>query len=214
VQGTEAHVIARFSDGSPMMIERSFGRGRVLLSTTTLGSAWSTLPRSSLFLPLAQSSVRYLAGGNEDQQTLIAGQPIEAHFTDALGDRGNITLPDGSRQALDLARVGDRQIARFPGTHRPGVYEISVHTAKADESKTFIVQATRDESDLTPLSPQQWNTLQNSLGFNRLEAQSADLAAQAADRRGGHEIWLTLIALTLALMVAESAFARRLSSES
>jgi hypothetical protein len=207
------HVITRFSDGSPMLIEKSFGRGRVLLSTTTLGSAWSTLPRSSLFLPLVESAIRYLASGNEDEQTLTPGQPIEAHFAGALGDRGTVILPDGSRENADLIRVGDRELVRFEGTQRAGIYNVTVHTAKGDQSEMFVVQSTREESDLTPLTTGRWAELANWLGFSRVDAQSADLAAQAAERRGGWEIWLTLIAALLALMVAESAFSRRLSSE-
>jgi hypothetical protein len=213
VQTPSGRIITRFSDGSPMLIEKSFGRGRVLLSTTTLGSAWSTLPRSSLFLPLVESAIRYLASGNEDQQTLTPGQPIEAHFAGALGDRGTIILPDGSRENSDLIRVGGQAVVRFEDTGRAGIYNVTVHTAKGDQAELFVVQSTRDESDLTPLTAARWAELENWLGFTRVDAQSADLAAQAADRRGGREMWLTLIAALLALMVAESAFSRRLSSE-
>jgi hypothetical protein len=213
VHAPEGHVIAHFSDHSPMLAEKTFGHGRVLLSTTTLGSEWSTFPRSSLFLPLVQSSVQYLASGEEDNQTLTLGQPIEAHITGAVGDRASIVLPDGSRQSVDLVRGERRQAARFTDTNRAGHYDVIFHTTGGDTTESFVVQSTRDESDLTPLTADRWSELQQWLGFTRMDAQSADLAASAADRRGGREMWLTLIALVLGLTVVESAVSKYLSSD-
>jgi hypothetical protein len=213
VPSSQGHVIARYSDGAPMLVEKEFGRGRVLLSTTTLGSDWSTLPRSSLFLPLVQSAVRYLASGDEDEQTLSPHQPIEAHFADAIGDRATIALPDGSREPVDLIQSDQRKLVRFTDTNQPGEYDVIAQTLKGNKTESFIVQSTRDESDLTPLTPERWMELQHWLGFTRLDPQSANLATQAANRRGSHEIWLALIALVLATMVLESACSRSLSSE-
>jgi hypothetical protein len=88
-----------------------------------------------------------------------------------------------------------------------------VHTTGADESKSFMVQSARDESDLTPLTPQRWDELARWLNFTRTDAQAADLAAQAGDRRGGREMWLTLIALVLGIALVESAVSRFLSSD-
>jgi Aerotolerance regulator N-terminal/von Willebrand factor type A domain len=213
VQPSEGRILARFSDGAPFLIEKTFGRGRVLLSTTTLGGAWSQLPRSNLFLPLIQSSIRYLAGGEEDQQTLLTGEPIEAHFSDALGDRATVVFPDGTRQPVDLVRTGVSQLVRVAGVHQPGLYDVIVHTAGADESKSFIVQNPRDESDLTPLTARRWADLAQWLDFTRTDAQAAGLAAQAGVRRGGREMWVTLIALVLGIALAESALSRLWSSE-
>jgi hypothetical protein len=124
-----------------------------------------------------------------------------------------IVLPDRSSQPIDLVRIGQFQKIRFLDTTLAGTYQLIVHTYKGDRTDNFIVQSARDESDLTPLTPQRWSELAASLGFTRMDAQTADLAAQAADRRGGHEMWLALIGLVLGMTVAESAFSRWLSSE-
>jgi hypothetical protein len=213
IPAPETRVVARFSGDAPMLMDKSFGRGRVLLATTTLGGPWSELARSSLFLPLVQSAVRYLASGQEDEQTLMPHQPIEAHFTGALGERATIVQPDGTREPVDLIQSDQRQLVRFADTSRPGEYDVIVHTAKGDQTESFIVQSPRDESDLTPLTPERWSELEHWLNFTRMDAQSADLAATTADRRGGRELWVSLVALLLAAMVAESAFSRFLSSE-
>jgi hypothetical protein len=211
----EAHVIARFADGAPMLLERPFGRGRVLMTTTTLGGSWSTLLRSSSFLPLVQSAVRYLASGGEDQQTLIVHQPIEAHFPTTVADRGGIALPDDSYETLDLIPGDQTKLARFTDTNLPGQYWVSAHMpdGQPDKVETFIVQPTRDESDLTPLTLERWTQLSGWLGFTRMDAQSANQAAAMVQRRNGRELWLVLAACVVLLMLGESMISRWMSGE-
>jgi hypothetical protein len=218
VSETGGRIIAQLTDDSPLLIAKDFGRGRVVLATTTLGGSWSNLQQSSLLLPLVQSTVRYLASAGGDEQTLALHEPIDAHFIAATGDRGTgdravVALPDGSRQNVDLVQSGDRRLVRFTGTDHPGQYDVIVHGTHGDVTRSFIVQAARDESDLTPLTAQQWADLQRMLAFKRTPAESADVAALAASRQSGHELWFPLVGMTLLALLAESAFSRALSSE-
>jgi hypothetical protein len=88
-----------------------------------------------------------------------------------------------------------------------------MRNAKGDLYEPFVVSAPREESDLTPLESAKWAQLQRELGFTRVEALSPELASAISVRRGGREMWLMLIVISLALLVAESALSRLWSVE-
>src|SRR5439155_1425092 len=78
--GGASRRIASLSNGRPFLLERPYGRGRVLMFTTTLGPDWNRLPMSSIYLPLLQSAVRYLAGASLPDRNLKPFEPIEISF--------------------------------------------------------------------------------------------------------------------------------------
>jgi uncharacterized protein (DUF58 family) len=48
----DVHVLMRFDNGDPYLVERRFGRGVVLLFTSSADLTWSNLPLKPVFLPL------------------------------------------------------------------------------------------------------------------------------------------------------------------
>ena len=59
--GPDARLLGTFSNGRPFLIERPYGRGRVLMLTTSLDNGWTSLPLSNFYLPFVQSLARYAA---------------------------------------------------------------------------------------------------------------------------------------------------------
>ena len=57
-----AHVLARFDQGDPALIEYYRGVGRALVLASDLGMEWNDFPRHPGFVPFVQEIVRYLAG--------------------------------------------------------------------------------------------------------------------------------------------------------
>jgi hypothetical protein len=58
----QSQVLARFGDGSPALVERRQGAGRVLLFASDVSNRWNDLPLQPAFLPLVHQVARYLAG--------------------------------------------------------------------------------------------------------------------------------------------------------
>ncbi len=56
-----SHVLARFGDGRPAVIERAVGRGTSLAFVSAIDPKWNDLAYQSVFLPFVQQVVRYLA---------------------------------------------------------------------------------------------------------------------------------------------------------
>jgi hypothetical protein len=55
-------VFARFSDGTPALLERPLGQGRVVLFASDVDRRWNDFPLHPAFVPFALESVRYVAG--------------------------------------------------------------------------------------------------------------------------------------------------------
>lgn len=62
---TDHAVLARFSGGSPALIEIGVGSGRLLVFTSDLGNRWNRFPLEPSFVPFALEVVRYLTAGRE-----------------------------------------------------------------------------------------------------------------------------------------------------
>jgi hypothetical protein len=55
-------VVARFSNGTPALVERPLDRGRVLLFASDLDRRWNDFPLHPAFVPFAVEAVKHLAG--------------------------------------------------------------------------------------------------------------------------------------------------------
>ncbi len=88
------HVLLRFSDGTPALVESRPGSGRVLLFASDLGNRWNDLPLQPMFLPLLHEVGRYLTAGSEPVQRCTIGQ-----LPPGIPARpGVVTVAGGARQ--------------------------------------------------------------------------------------------------------------------
>jgi hypothetical protein len=205
-RGPDSRVLATLANGQPLLIERSYGRGRVLLFSSTLGAEWNRLPATTLYLPAMQSAVRYLAGAALAPRNLRLGEPIELTFDHQPADLfATIALPNGVQQRVQAVQSGTRWAFRFSETNQPGRYIV---TMRGSAMLNYVVAAPRDESDPLPLSAQRWDYLQKSLNFRRVEPQRDSIAAAIASERTGRELHVPLIACVVLLALGEMCLAR------
>jgi hypothetical protein len=210
-RSSDARVLASLSDNKPYLIERPFGRGRVLMFTTTLGSDWNALPMSNLYLPMMQSAVRYVAGINLPQRNLKPGEAIELSFDHEPAETAaTMTLPGGQQRAVRVNPSGQRWIMRFGETNLPGRYTLTFPSGKLSN---YVVQAPRDESDPTPVSIERWAWLQNALRFKWLNPEKDALASAVTSERTGKELHLPLLAFVAVLALGEMVLARMWSRQ-
>jgi hypothetical protein len=202
VRRSDAQVLASYASRGPMLIAGNFGRGRVLLVTTPLNEDWSTLPLTNFYLPMVQSMVRFLAA--RPNRNLAPGDPIIAQFDSAEESTATMTAPDGARQDVPLQAAGEIVEARFTNTARPGVYTVTA----GRQVQHFAITPPAQQSDLTPLSLEQWKTLSSELGFTLVELSQTPLAQALGDGHSTHEMWAALLAGVLALGVLELALGR------
>jgi hypothetical protein len=197
----DSRVLASYASGDPFLIEGPRGRGRVLLVTSPLDGDWNTLPLYQFYLPFVQSMVRYACGVSGGSRNLLPGDVIALSFDEPMEQI------QAWRNEEKLIIAEDRTQVRLTDTQQPAVYRIE---AKGKNARVvhFVVQSPRGESDLTPLTAEQWTKLEQNLGFRRVDMDRQNVGPILVAERRGRELWLELVVIALALGVAEMALSR------
>jgi hypothetical protein len=68
------HVTARFDDGTPALLERPEGEGRVVLFASDLDRRWNDFPLHPTFVPFVTEAVRHVALGSVEGDTFLVGR--------------------------------------------------------------------------------------------------------------------------------------------
>ncbi len=200
----DARVLAELDDDarSPLLVERNFGRGRVLLFTSTLDPSWARLARSARTLvPLSHELVRHAAQHRPRPRTLELGAPLVPSFA-AFPRGAALVRPDGTRRALsgEPRQVDGRwELDPISDAERAGIWRVELEGGAAD---VFALVADPREGRLERLGPADLRALHPALvPFEPQRGESAGLEAGPA--RGG-ELWRLLAGLCLAALILES----------
>jgi hypothetical protein len=150
VDAGTAPVLMRTSTGAPLLLEKDFGKGRVVLFASTCDRDWTNFPVRPAYLPWTHRLVGYLAQ-----------QPLAGRNFHATGDR--VPLPISAVEGLErvvvckpdsnsaAAVTGDDPTHPlvFAETLLPGIYAIDPD--RKDKAPLFAVNLEGYESDLTYL---------------------------------------------------------------
>lgn len=216
---TDTVVVAQLDNGDPLFVERSYGDGVVMQMATACDADWSDLPMRPVFVPLMQQLVTTMATQLTPPRNIETGEPAVALFSDPAtatpeGEGGaesgtllSIVTPEGSRQSLKSIPQGKRQMARFDGTRRPGVYTM---TTPDSSSLHFVASTSREESNLDMLDEMKLTTLADGLSA-KVVASPEDYLEQESLRRHGREIWKYVLFGLLAFMFLEVVLQQRFS---
>ncbi len=99
-------VVARFSNGSPALLERALGAGRVVLFASDLDQRWNDFPLHPAFVPFALETMRYVGGDRRQTRDYTVAQapsgtpPVPGVYRDA-GNRPFAVNVDTRESALD-----------------------------------------------------------------------------------------------------------------
>ncbi|MFI5378095.1 MAG: BatA domain-containing protein [Tepidisphaerales bacterium] len=200
----DAKVLATLSSGDPFLVEAPCGRGKVLLLTSPLDVNWNTLPLYPFFLPFVQSLVRY-AAPSPPPRNVKPGEPLTAVFDEPI-ERAEIVRND--ERPIPVVSSGRTTQVRYTETQHPGLYRLLAKVKGNDRVVHFVVQPPRQESDLTPLSEENWRRLSTEMPFVRLDLEAQAIGPILAADRHGHELWLVLLAAAILAAAAELALTR------
>jgi Aerotolerance regulator N-terminal/von Willebrand factor type A domain len=202
VGSKNSRVLARLSNGTPLLLERKVGEGKVLAFTSTFDNANNDLPLHNAWVPFVQKSVAYLGGGGSTEQptNLSVGEYVELRTGNEKGAQAEVQDPDGQR-VLSLEEAA--QARNFEVT-REGFYE--VRTAGGRRS-LIAAHANRKESDLAVL-PQETLDLWKATG----SSAPADGSGQETGSEANTSPWSLspfILLLLLGVALAESVIADR-----
>lgn len=203
VTGTTA---AMLTTRDPLLVERTFGKGRVLLATHPLDNSWKTnLIRLPDFVRLAHELMYYLAGTRTAERNLNPYQPIV--FTprppELVGPVA-VVSPDGRSRTLNPASWP----VVVDGTGEPGAYKL---TTPGGRTVFFAVRNDSREAVLTPNSEDDKKKVAEAVGG----LEYVDEVKDILDRGGGQpvsaELWWVLLLLVLAFLALEVVYTRKLT---
>jgi hypothetical protein len=205
--GADGRVLARFETGSPALLERQAGAGRVLLWASALDLNWSDLPLKPVFLPFVHRAVRHLAAYVEPRPWLTVGEALD------VSSRAG-AAPAGARVAVTPggARVPVDEESAVLGLAEQGFYEILAEDALPNAAPLTVVASNVEqaESDLAPMDPEEVvAATMAAVGPGGAVADLAPLTPEAQEQR--QRLWWYLLVAGLLLLGAETLLANRLS---
>ena len=199
----EAQVVARFDDGSPALLERRLGRGRILHWTSGFSRASGDFVLQPAFVPFVQQLVKHAVASNQAQKAYTVGHVIDVN-TLAPGDREAVVQsPSGDRTRIE---AGSR--ARTLRATEAGIYQIRGVGAGAT-TQTVAVNVDVSESDLTPIGAEVFN---DAITARAANAAALPAAIRPQEREQQQRLWWYLLLIAFAFLAIETVFANRIST--
>ena len=205
-------VLARLENGSPFIVERTFGQGKVFVCATPVDEDWTNLQKRSFFVPLVHYAAYYLAGSVQPPRNVLIGSALSSFIPLESKDAFlKVIDPIGKEQTIKSVQKGDRFVATFTGTERPGAYRMIGETS--GNATSFVVRPPTQESNLTPLNPRERLWIEENVQASFAKDWD-DLRSRVFVRAGQlREFWQLLIICALGLVLAETlltgVFAKR-----
>lgn len=203
-RASQTRVLARWNDaeGRPAVLEKRFGKGRVVCWTMTADRAWSDWPTDPTYVLGVRSAALAIARPDRPDANVVAGQPI--HFNLAAGERAlepRVVTPQVDTPVPIAFEGGALQ---FPRTYKAGIYRLTWKDAAGrEQSQPICVNPDPAESNLEPLDDEQLRQTMGDVDVSIIHYGGTNIATDAA----GREIWRTLAIAVLTLAAIETVFA-------
>jgi hypothetical protein len=196
------------------MVASSFGRGKVLLFSSSADLEWNDLPTKPVFVPLLRRSILAvsdrLAGEVEGDSTVGETRLFEESPALAYANL-EVVAPGGAVERLEFLPEGEVARAVFRGTEEPGFYT----ARRPGGEEVFAVNVPSGESDLRTLGEsdlrsrfQQINVAVFSVG----EGKEVEEFFQSGTRSLTRNLFLALFFLLLVEMLVAGPRLSRKSS--
>lgn len=215
-------VLAGFDDGTPALLGRTVGSGRVLVWPTSLDRFWNDLVTQPVFVPFIHRVTQYAAGYQEaDAWQTVGGSVHLATLKDVQlpdGTPVRATAPDGGVNDLVAAALALGAADPAGATDRlrldaPGFYTLAWSDDDGDQQLVVAANLDRAESDLSKIDPEE---LAAALSYRAGSTGALDLsrAVTAEDREASQSLWWYLLVMLFVVLSAETALSNRLSPSS
>ncbi len=189
-----ARVLARFDGGDPAVLEKTWGRGRLVVFTSGWQTADGQLARSSKFVPLMTALLELRDGGRPAATHYLIGDRIPVPSASAA-----VRKPDGTTTPLAPDATA------FEGTDQPGVYVFDTPSGP----QPIAVNLDPAESLTAPLpveTLEQFGCRLVKRGGDEPRAE-AERQQRNAELERSQSIWRGLILAAIAVLLVETGLA-------
>ena len=196
-EGDEAPLT--LADGSPLLVERRIGPGRVLLLASTIDNVWNDLPVQPIFVPFCAETARYLSGAAEQDRQLVVDDTYELRNRRDAGATIQVFDPNGDR-ALSLSESVSRSDLPLD---QVGFYELR----SPNGVELLAVNPDPRESNLRPIDADTLDLWRNTGrgGESTAVAGGTETSIKPPPIR----LWKLLLFLLAAIVLVESIVGNR-----
>jgi hypothetical protein len=199
-----ARVLARLDDeeASPLLLERAYERGSVLLWTTSIDGDWNVFPQSpATLIPLLHELLRHAGRVARPARDVLVGGALELEL-ETFPRAAELVRPDGSRTPLsgEASEVA-HGLWRLPSTgplDRAGLWRVETDGGPALPMASLFDAR---EGDLERLAGDELEALHPVWRLDRGGGASADDGDDGLERG---ELWRPRAAATLLVLVLET----------
>ena len=206
---TQVRILARWNDPqqSPALLEKQFGKGRVLLWTMSADRAWSDWPVEPSYVLAMRLTAQAIAARAETGANVICGQPITYPLDPLLAPQQFTVQPPDTVDPLTIpVDRSDPQRPRIvvPGTAAAGFYDATWDEAAAEpRTQTFAANAEWNDARQARLTTADLPTF-----FGELTPKIIAVAPDSEDiATAGSELWRYLMFAVLGFLGLESCLA-------
>jgi len=204
-------VLLRAGAGSPLVVEKSLGKGRIIVQAVPLGARWTSLPTCQAFVVMVHEWLWYLVEPTVPQWNLNPGDALTVSFpAGTWRAQAKVDTPRGAPIELTGLRQNGRTVYSFTKALWAGPYRLILKTDDgATGTMPFHVRRDVAESDLTSLSPPQIQALAATGGLQFVSNPLSPAAGEQAQAL--QPIWTWLLVALLVVMLMEMLLACRLT---
>jgi hypothetical protein len=203
-------VAASLRNGAPLVVERRFGKGRVVAFLTTAAPTWNNWARNPSFVVVVQDLQAYLSQRPGEAESRLVGSPLELRLDPALYQpHVRFTTPEtgaGATTALSASLMADGSLAAvLPNTELSGFYEAQLTRIDgATERRRYALNVDPAEGDLSALGPEQ---LAARLEGVKYQYEQAAAFQSTAGELAGYNLGAAILYGLVLLLLAEQILA-------
>jgi Aerotolerance regulator N-terminal/von Willebrand factor type A domain len=199
VDASGSQVAARLTDGTPLLLDKKIGEGRMLLLTTGLDNLTNDFPLHPDFVPFVEQTAFYLSGSERPGGSQVVGSYLQLRTAKERAVSVEVVDPQG-RRPLSLQEASTAQTYQL---NEAGFYELRLANGRQD---VVGVNADRRESDLAIMSPDALSLWAGKPNHTNAAAAAnvAPAGTEATQKFNPHSLWWYVMLLVLLTAIVES----------
>ena len=196
----DARVVAHLTDGTPLLMEKKMGEGKVLLFASGLDNLTNDFPLHPIFVPFVEQTALYLSGTERRSGARVVDSFLELRSSKEQSVGVEVIDPQG-RRPLSLKDSTSAQTYQLTSA---GFYELKLANGRHD---VIGVNPDRRESNLEVIPEETLALWRGNAGAGEAAQSAAGSAAE--EQTQPYRLWWYIMLLVLAAAIAESLLADR-----
>jgi hypothetical protein len=206
-QPSASKILANFTNLAPALMERSLGKGKIMVFLGSFDPRDSDITRHTIFVPFIHRTVEYLATDlSRWENEFLVGSEIRRELSSSFaGKRIKLIDPQKRETGLKPTFLDNRLWLEIAEAFVPGIYQIESEGKIIDR---FAVNVDTQESNPEKMEPRELEKILKGQDVF-LVSQEADVKEKVRESRYGKEIgksflWAALIFFILEMLIART----------